>query len=166
MENFANMTPSTAGFKLLAPPSWQLKARHWNLPRIVNLASRALNGVYPLCSARAALAPLETCRRLPLLPSPVKLPYAILSVSSPPYSRPLVVVLLARTLLALAVVFLEPLSLSPRTGPCPSPDLALPCVAGSCARGPLCWGPFQCAVAVPHRRTALVRISFASYSPI
>jgi hypothetical protein len=90
----------------------------------------------------------------------------------------LAVVLLARTLLALAVVFLEPLSLSPRTGPCPSPDplvfhspcllsslfspwpssssscsvrlralgafvpcpcpdLALPCLAGSCARGPL-----------------------------
>jgi hypothetical protein len=44
-ENFANMTLSTAGFKLLAPPSWQLNGWHWNLPPIVNLASRALNGV-------------------------------------------------------------------------------------------------------------------------
>jgi hypothetical protein len=68
-------------------------------------------------------APLGTCR-------PVSVPYSILLSSPPPLARE-----------SLAIVFLELVCSSRRAlgafVPCPYPDLALPCLGGSCTRGPL-----------------------------
>ena len=65
-ENFANMTPSWEGFKLLAPRSWQLKSWHYNPSRFEDLASGPLNGHYHFCSSRRASRRYFPGRRHPL----------------------------------------------------------------------------------------------------
>jgi hypothetical protein len=65
-ENFANMAPPTAGFRLLAPRSWQLKSWHYNPSRFEDLASGPLNGHYHFCSSRRASRRYFPGRRHPL----------------------------------------------------------------------------------------------------
>jgi hypothetical protein len=110
MENFATMTPPSAGFRLLAPRSSQLKSWHYNLARFEDLASRWINGHYHFSCARRALALLFSL--LPWSPSPSSVFHSPFPLSRPGRRLPPLALFVAHCGACL---------------PCPSPDLALPC---------------------------------------